>query len=84
MEKGGKGSSKVIISTWLIRGLFEAKWRTHAAAASIIRNISTLTKLFSSLGSANSSKFSLSSACVSNGLACRTYNFSQTLQSTRK
>lgn len=27
--------------TWLILGLLEAEWRMHAAAASIMRNIST-------------------------------------------
>lgn len=43
-------------STWLILGLLDAECRMHAAAASIIRNISSSLKFFSSRGSINPSK----------------------------
>lgn len=57
--------------TWAMRGRLGAEWRTHAAATSIILNISFLLKLPSSLGSTNCSQFPVSSALINCGLACQ-------------
>ena len=54
-----------------MRGRLGAECRTHAAATSIILNISLLLKLPSSLGSTNCSQFPVSSALINWGLACQ-------------
>lgn len=61
------------VITCPIFGLLINEWRTHAAAASIIRNISLSIYCFSSLGSANFSKSCVTIAWDSKGRACNEF-----------